>query len=199
MQKSHRSRSIGKGLVVAGACVLLVQSCAGLRPPPEVEPITGAPASWDTAWEGAGAQASTPVETGVVVAPERGVVGSLETPAHEVQSDGGRMYILELYQQAMEEKDGLIQHVRVLESEREKMQKMLAQAEERIRELEAQVASSIASEADLRARVDELAGRLLTAQIRRLEAEKILLEAKLEAASEPSLDLASQEPAARRP
>jgi hypothetical protein len=96
------------------------------------------------------------------------------------QGDGSRLYLLELYQRAVDERDELVLEVSARE-------KALAQSEVGYAELEQKNTALGLELADLRTRVagleDEnfdLAGRLATAQIRRLEAEKLLLEATIE-------------------
>ena len=96
------------------------------------------------------------------------------------QDEGSRPYLLELYQQTIEQKEELALEVSALhaaleeadhrqlelQTENEGMQMRLSELEQRITTLE---------EDKL-----DLAGRLATAQIRRLEAEKLLLETTLE-------------------
>jgi len=110
--------------------------------------------------------------------PQRGAPAD---PVHGVQPTGsGRMYILELYQKAIDERDALEVETSALTAALERSQADLEAARATAAELDAEVL-------ELEARVDvlgsenaELADRLITAQIRRLEAEKLLLEAKLE-------------------
>ena len=96
------------------------------------------------------------------------------------QGEGSRPYLLELYQQTIEQKEELALEVSALhaaleeadhrqlelQTENEGMQMRLNELEHKLDLLEADKL--------------DLAGRLATAQIRRLEAEKLLLETTLE-------------------
>jgi chromosome segregation ATPase len=99
---------------------------------------------------------------------------------HEMQpTETGRMYILELYQQAIDERDALEQDVADLTA-------ALRDTQDRLETRDTELAAGTARAADLDARMEgllaenqDLAARLATAQIRRLEAEQALLESKL--------------------
>lgn len=107
--------------------------------------------------------------------------GSDNAPVHDIQRTGeGRMYILELYQNVIEERDTLTLEVRGLNGELDRTRTALVEADVRIANLEAQVTTFEARLQSLEAENMDLAGRLTTAQIRRLQAEKILLEIRLE-------------------
>ena len=101
-------------------------------------------------------------------------------------SQGGRMYILELYQNVIEERDRLSLEVSALNGELDNLRQALAQAGGRIDELEAAGAAAEEENRRLRAENVDLAGRLTTAQVRRLQAEKILLELRLAELEEPA-------------
>jgi hypothetical protein len=123
---------------------------------------------------------------GTVVSPAGGTPaepvqdGSSALPTHDLQRTGnGRMYILELYQNVIEERDALSMEISTLNGVIGSMRQTMTEADRRIAELEGRIASL---ETDKQTLVDEnleLAGRLTTAQIRRLQAEKILLESQL--------------------
>jgi hypothetical protein len=90
------------------------------------------------------------------------------------------MHIIELYQEALDERDQLRIEVGELGIALERADEALgagaaksAALEERAGELEAEVQRLISQNQDL-------AARLATAQIRRLEAEKLLLETRLD-------------------
>ena len=119
---------------------------------------------------------------GSPVATQRpGTVDTGRRPTHELDSpDGSRMYILELYQQAIDEKEALEVEVTALTAALEKANDAIEQYEQRLTDLQAMLENRNAEVARLRTEGDELANRLVTSQIRRLEAEKLLLEAKLE-------------------
>ena len=117
---------------------------------------------------------------GVVDSP---VPGSVRrgAPTHDVESTGpGRMYILELYQVAIEERDTLQLEVTALNHALKRTHSELdaTTAAYAIRGDELVV---LVRERDrLRAESEDLTARLVTAQIRRLESEKLLIESKLE-------------------
>jgi hypothetical protein len=102
--------------------------------------------------------------------------------AHRLATDegGGRMYILELYQKVIEERDSLALEVTALTGEIDRMRSTLLEADRRIAELEAMQTAFAREKQTLIDENLELAGRLTTAQIRRLQAEKILLENELD-------------------
>jgi hypothetical protein len=100
--------------------------------------------------------------------------------ARELAGDsGGRMYILELYQNVIEERDRLSLEVDALGTELERAKAALNAADQRIAELERALEAAAAESQRQKAENVDLAGRLATAQIRRLQAEKILLELRL--------------------
>jgi hypothetical protein len=114
--------------------------------------------------------------------------------------ESSRSTILEWYQAALEERDALQLEVRALRTELATTHDALRVSKSRSAELEARVQALDAdSQARAKANMD-LAGRLTTAQIRRLQAEKLLLETKLQlsrAAAQPVTDPADPaEPAA---
>jgi len=114
----------------------------------------------------------------VVAGPED--VSTLGMQRREVgEGESGRMVLLELYQNVIEERDALSLEVAALRAELDK-----AHAAQRAAEAEALAQTSHAEalgvERDrLAAENLELAGRLTTAQVRRLQAEKLLLEHKI--------------------
>ena len=109
-------------------------------------------------------------------------------PIHGIQPrEESRMQLLDLYQKVVDEKESLAQEVRVLETLLSESRSAQAAAEAerdeqrvRIGGLEEQLSQIEADRADL-------AARLTTAQIRRLEAEKLLLEFRL-AVAQPQAD-----------
>lgn len=119
---------------------------------------------------------------GSPVAVQRGgTVDPGRKPTHDIDSaDGSRMYILELYQQAIDAKESLELEVEALNAALDKANDVIEQNEGRISELQTLLETMRADVIRLQAEGDDLASRLTTAQIRRLEAEKLLLEAKLE-------------------
>jgi hypothetical protein len=102
-----------------------------------------------------------------------------EIDSRQLGEGGGRMYILELYQSVIEERDSLSAEVAALTTELERMRQTLLEADARITELEGEVESLTIERQQLIDDNMELAARLTTAQIRRLQTEKILLEKTL--------------------
>jgi len=119
-------------------------------------------------------------DRGVVDAPAQGRVQPQEGPPRGLDPLSGRTHIIELYQQAVDERDALA-------TKHEELRKALLEAtttlELRGREnadLTARVAALESAQAELAGENEALAARLVQAQIRRLEAEKLLLETRLE-------------------
>jgi len=112
------------------------------------------------------------------------VTGSITTtpssPRHDVENPGSRLYLLELYQRVMDENEELKVELDNLDQLLQRSEQYGKELEVRILALEAQVTSEQSTVAELRAQMLDLAGRLTTAQIRRLEAEKLLLESTIE-------------------
>lgn len=114
---------------------------------------------------------------------ESGAVQTLPTSANRdlgADEGGSRLYLLELYQEAIEQKEEL-----AFENSRQAQALDLAlvrerELEGRLRALEDENSTLRDSAVQLEKTNIELAERLTTAQIRRLEAEKMLLEATLE-------------------
>lgn len=117
----------------------------------------------------------------VVAAQPPGSLAQQEVLQHEMQPTAtGRMYLLELYQQAIDERDALELEVSNLSRSVDQMRR---EKEQLMRELDGKQAELAGAEQEIVALLGEnqdLAARLATAQIRRLEAEHMLLEAKLE-------------------
>lgn len=135
---------------------------------------------------------------GSVVTPRASVSAP---PAGAAQRDLGgsessRYYMLELYQQVVDERDSLAGEVARLTAELEAGRARRLQLEERLAQIEAALATRETELEGLRADNVELAGRLTTAQIRRLQAEKLLLESRLESTRIRLLLEAAPEPAA---
>jgi len=118
----------------------------------------------------------------VVDGPKRGEVVERDDPARGLDPapEGQRVFLLQLYQDVLDERDHLADEVRAL-------QKALGEAQARLDETSASTTGlsnrleALAAEVErLGAENDDLAARLATAQIRRLEAEKFLLEARID-------------------
>lgn len=165
----------------------------GSRPPADWErdqryrqegmPRTIVPEDAPVAGEQAEPPAPVPLlawDGGVVDAPVQGAVAEGDSPKGLGPSPAGRMHIIELYQEALDQRDQLRVEVAELGLALERADAALradaaqnASLEGRLRELEAEVQRLVAQNQDL-------AARLATAQIRRLEAEKLLLETRLD-------------------
>jgi hypothetical protein len=114
----------------------------------------------------------------VVAGPED--VSALGPQRREVgEGTSGRMVLLELYQNVIEERDSLSLEVAALRAELEKAQAAQRAAEAETLARTSQVEVLEVELERLRAESLELAGRLTTAQIRRLQAEKLLLEHRI--------------------
>jgi chromosome segregation ATPase len=115
----------------------------------------------------------------VASGPEGAAVVGAAT--HGVEpAESGRLYILELYQQVLDQRDALQQEVAALHADLELAQKEIEGLGGRATDGESRVGALEQEVASLRAENQDLAGRLTTAQVRRLEAEKLLLQAKIE-------------------
>lgn len=108
--------------------------------------------------------------------PERGAVSPRDAQGQE----GGRLTLLELYQKALERRDALEREVAALQTDLEATHKQLAAAQAEIERLKQGATGQDGERERLAAENQELAARLATAHIRRMEAEKALLELKLE-------------------
>lgn len=150
-------------VLALGACR---QTAAEVRPTPSLRPVEPAePVLY--ARDGSVVNPNAPANA----APSR----DLPTQA------GSRMYLLDLYQKAVEEKEALALEVKGMHAALAKEQ---AQTESVARERDALQAKLQALEDEkqkLTAENADLAARLVTAQIRRLESEKALLESKIDA------------------
>jgi hypothetical protein len=165
----------------SSACALLALSaCTTLGTPAD----PGAAHAGSNAWESSTlyARDGTPLD---------GKTGP-QAPAAEpatrdlAPSESGRMYILELYQKAIDERDGLRRELATLGADLAQAKSQLTQGQEQQTGLQARIAQL---EADNKLRVEEnidLAARLVTAQIRRLQVEKILLEQRLAQKNDPA-------------
>ena len=100
--------------------------------------------------------------------------------AERLPQEGSRTFMLELYQKAIDEKEALALEVKNLEATLQKSRNELAASLKEKEELEKRHDALEAERARLQEESFDLSGRLVTAQIRRLESEKILLESKIE-------------------
>lgn len=101
-------------------------------------------------------------------------------PVHAVEGgEGSRMYLLELYQQAIDEKESLLREVEALNAAQARAQADLERANAETTALRGENGELKAEIERLTSRTLELSSRLTTAQIGRLRSEKLLLEAKI--------------------
>jgi hypothetical protein len=116
----------------------------------------------------------------LVGAQPAGTVAVTPNVGQSSSEDGSRWTLLEQYQSAIEEKEGLeieVQGLTAALDDAEQNELAMATELEQLRQYAAQCEEKIKT---LEAEGVELASRLTTAQIRRLQSEKLLLEAKLD-------------------
>jgi hypothetical protein len=130
--------------------------------------------------EAGGAQVLYARDGSVVQTDGRPTTQSGGPAAERLPQEGSRTFMLELYQKAIDEKEALALEVKNLEATLSKSRAELAAALKASEELQQKHDALEAERARLQEENFELAGRLVTAQIRRLESEKILLESKIE-------------------
>lgn len=102
-----------------------------------------------------------------------------EAPSHGIEPGQGRMRILSLYQQVLDERDALRDELQATADAMEGAQRHQVELEEENRTLRERVVELENAQASMQAENLDLAARLTTAQIRRLEAERLLLETKI--------------------
>ncbi|MEM7306778.1 MAG: hypothetical protein AAF682_08910 [Planctomycetota bacterium] len=152
-------------------------------PPQEYAPYY--PDSYLESMPVAGPSPRNPVSGGVtdggVVPAEAEGATEVAASTHGVEpTESGRLYILELYQQVLDQRDSLEIEVGALQSELEAAKMRIAQLEGTTSTSSTAVTELEQENQLLRSENRDLAARLTTAQIRRLEAEKLLLETKIE-------------------
>lgn len=139
-------------------------------PPPEV--TTTAPAQEPVLY----ARDGTPVPAARSVAHEAPGI-----PAHGVQDgESSRMYLLELYQEAIDTKEALELDVRSLTADLDLAREEVAMLQAELLETRAAVQRLEVQRDRQQEELRELAQRLVTAQIRRLESDKALLQTKID-------------------
>jgi len=187
-----RRRTIRSSL--AAGCALALAACGTTRAPAQPAPApfaAGDPEPVLYARDGS-----------VVPVDGSARTADLGAPIHGLEPRGeSRMQILDLYQRAVGEKDALAKELRELDLT---LADARAAQDAAARERDEERARAAALEQELaraREQQNELAARLTTAQIRRLEAEKLLLETRLALArsSERADDLRVSREAQRSP
>lgn len=120
-------------------------------------------------WDGSVAAGGVPGQVNQRANPGHGLEPTIE----------GRMHILELYQAVLDERDALATEVQALTKALERTEADLVAVRGEKAELETRVSAEERAKEGLLQQNLELSGRLTTAQIRRLEAEKLLLETRI--------------------
>jgi hypothetical protein len=137
------------------------------------------------------APAGTPAVEGTLYARDGSVVAAGAQSQQPVRPDaepkreigdgaGSRVYLLELYQRSMEEKNALSLEVESLRATLDAERKTAAAAAGEQEKLRTELAQVTLERDGLRTQAFDLAARVTSAQIARLEAEKALLEHKIE-------------------
>jgi len=167
----------------AASCALPSVKAMPADPPPTDIVQPGARANTQPAW--AANKLDTPQlyarDGSLVNAQEPGTVSvSPQTGQIAGEESGSRWTLLEQYQASVQKNEELEIELRALT-------KALEQSEEREKQLSAELVEQSAAMVELEEKLGtlgghnvELASRLTTAQIRRLQSEKLLLEAKLD-------------------
>lgn len=118
---------------------------------------------------------------GVVEGAPQGRVTSDASPPRGLEApSAGRTHIIELYQQVLDERDALAAEVESLRQELERTRLALEAKTHEAEDLTARLAVLQDAHRALGEENTSLAARLVQAQIRRLEAEKMLLETRIE-------------------
>ena len=183
-------RDLNFRLASALALLSLASSCAmtsGAKAPPPGTPSSESAAPQDASMRSVAQVQQPPAVPAQLYARDGSVVNPAKNGAQEAgvadrdlaPSEGGRMYILELYQKAIDDRDALELEVRSAQSELERARASVTKAQAEQQTAAERVAALEAENQRLLAENVELAARLTTAQIRRLQAEKLLLENRL--------------------
>jgi len=98
--------------------------------------------------------------------------------------EGSRVYLLELYQKAMDEKNALALEVESLHATLDDERNAATTSTSEVDKLKADLADVTKERDALRAQALDLAARVTSAQIARLEAEKSLLQLQIDAAQQ---------------
>ncbi len=117
---------------------------------------------------------------GVVDSAPQGHVVPEESTRGIETSTTGRMHIIELYQEVLEERDELASEVEMLKATLRKTEDQVQGQRGDAGTLNAQIEALKVEQERLEAQNQELAERLTTAQIRRLEAERLLLKLRID-------------------
>lgn len=123
-------------------------------------------------WDGSVVQGASPNHS----------VAMAQEPAHGIEPpEGGRSHILQLYQDAVTERDALDGEVRALQAQGQLDRDAIADLEAQVAALEARNMSLMEARQALVDENIELADRLVTAQIERLQTDAVLLRDRIAA------------------
>lgn len=183
-------RDLNFRLVSALALLSLATSCAttsGAKTPPPGTPSPESVSPQNASMRPAPQVQQPPAAPAQLYARDGSVVSSASGGAQQAgvadrdlaPTEGGRMHILELYQKAIDARDALELEVRSAQAELERARTAVTKAQADQQAATERVAALEAENQRLLSENVELAARLTTAQIRRLQAEKLLLENRL--------------------
>ena len=136
---------------------------------------------------------------GVVDGAPRGVTTAQGDPRGIESSPEGRTHIIELYQQVKDDRDALAEEVELLRKSLEQTSLALEEETRKSNDLSARVATLEVSHREMMEDNQAIAARLVQAQIRRLEAEKMLLETRIELEKQKEAEAAQAAAAVRGP
>lgn len=122
---------------------------------------------------------------GPIQAPEVGHVQVSNAPlGHGLengsQNQPSRLKMLDLYNQTVKERDDYREQCETQELALQQSARQIEEMQMRYETLQAELERTLTDLSEIQAQNDDLAGRLTTAQIRRLEAEKAWLESAIE-------------------
>jgi hypothetical protein len=108
-----------------------------------------------------------------------GKVRTVDEPLRSIDgAPAGRVWLLEMYQKALSEKDEITRRAADTARDRDAAVARAAEAEKARADLEARNSGLATENKDLRAKALELARRLADSELARLEAEKVALEGR---------------------
>lgn len=217
--------SAGLALTVLAACIVppSMFERASWGPPPEywqengryrAEEPSAAPTGTENAPETAAAEepaAAKPApapggeaplyswDGGVVDGAPQGVSTAQGEPRGIETPTPGRTHIVELYQQVKDDRDALAEEVELLRKSLEQTTLALEEETRKSDDLSARLAALEVSHREMMEDNQAIAARLVQAQIRRLEAEKMLLETRIELEKQKEAEAAQAAAAARGP
>jgi len=125
------------------------------------------------------------------VSTAQGTPRGIETPAP------GRTHIVELYQQVKDDRDALAEEVELLRKSLEQTTLAFEEETRKSNDLLGRLAALEVSHREMMEDNQAIAARLVQAQIRRLEAEKMLLETRIELEKQKEVEAAQAAAAVR--